>query len=143
MRKSMDEALEEIRSDFELLQDPDAIIEYILDQGRRNDMRLKEEEKNEKTRIKGCASEAWMVEECKDGRVRFRVEGSSSMAKGMIPLLLKIFNDRTPEEILSFDPNKLYSLGFDKILSPTRLQGMEAFLNRIYSFAKKCREEGR
>jgi len=139
--KSMDEVLAEIKEDFELLGDSEAIVEYIIELGKQNEMRLKPEEKNDKTLIKGCSSPAWMVEECKDGRVYFRVEGSSSLAKGMIPLLLKIFNNRTPDEILSFDPKKLYELGFDKILSPTRLQSMEAFLNRIYSFAKKCKEE--
>ncbi|NPA82055.1 MAG: SufE family protein [Epsilonproteobacteria bacterium] len=139
---TMQEQLEAYKEDFELLGDKDAIVEYILDMGRQNDMTLSPEEKNDKTLIKGCSSPAWMVEECKDGKVHFRVEGSSSLAKGMIPLLLKIFNDRTPDEILSFDPNELYSLGFDKILSPTRLQSMEAFLKRIYDFAKKCKENG-
>ncbi len=138
---TMDEQLEAYKEDFSLLGDKDAIVEYILDLGKQNDMRLKPDEKNEKTLIKGCSSPAWMVEECKDGKVHFRVEGSSSLAKGMIPLLLKIFNDRTPDEILSFDASKLNELGFDKILSPTRLQSMEAFLKRIYSFAKECKEK--
>lgn len=138
---TMDEQLEAYKEDFSLLGDKDAIVEYILDLGKQNDMRLKPDEKNEKTLIKGCSSPAWMVEECKDGKVHFRVEGSSSLAKGMIPLLLKIFNDRTPDEILSFDASKLHELGFDKILSPTRLQSMEAFLKRIYSFAKECKEK--
>lgn len=138
---TMDEQLEAYKEDFSLLGDKDAIVEYILDLGKQNDMRLKPDEKNEKTLIKGCSSPAWMVEECKDGKVHFIVEGSSSLAKGMIPLLLKIFNDRTPDEILSFDASKLNELGFDKILSPTRLQSMEAFLKRIYSFAKECKEK--
>ncbi len=138
---TMDEQLEAYKEDFSLLGDKDAIVEYILDLGKQNDMRLKPDEKNEKTLIKGCSSPAWMVEECKDGKVHFRVEGSSSLAKGMIPLLLKIFNDRTPDEILSFDASKLNELGFDKILSPTRLQSMEAFLKRIYAFAKECKEK--
>ncbi|BAF69234.1 SufE family protein [Nitratiruptor sp. SB155-2] len=137
---TMDEALQQIKEDFDLLQDPNAIVEYILELGQTNEMRLPDELKNDQTKIHGCASDAWMVEECKDGKCHFTVEGSSEMAKGMIPLMLKIFNDRTPDEILSFDPQKLYSLGFDKILSPTRLQGMEAFLKRIYGFAQKCKE---
>ncbi len=139
---SMEEAYKRIKEDFELLQEPNAIIEYILELGQTNDMRIPDELKNDKTKIHGCASDAWMIEECKDGKVHFTVEGSSEMAKGMIPLMLQIFNDRTPDEILGFDPQKLYSLGFEKILSPTRLQGMEAFLNRIYSAAKRCKEEG-
>ena len=138
---TMEETLQKIKEDFELLGDPNAIVEYILEMGEQNEMKLPPELKNEKTKIHGCASDAWMVGECKDGKVHFIVEGSSELAKGMIPLMLQIFNDRTPDEILAFDPKKLYELGFDKILSPTRLQGMEAFLKRIYTFAKKCKEE--
>ncbi|MRI57955.1 MAG: Fe-S cluster assembly protein SufE [Epsilonproteobacteria bacterium] len=138
---TMEEKVNKIKEDFELLGDPNAIVEYIIELGEQNEMKIPDELKNDQTKIHGCASDAWMIEECKDGKVHFTVEGTSSMAKGMIPLMLSIFNDRTPDEILSFDPKKLYELGFDKILSPTRLQGMEAFLNRIYSFAKRCKEQ--
>jgi len=136
----MERALERIREDFELLGDPNAIVEYILELGQSNDMRLPDELKNDRTKIHGCASDAWMVHECKDGKVYFTVEGSSEMAKGMIPLLLQIFNGRTPDEILAFDPKKLYELGFERFLSPVRLQGMEAFLKRIYAAAQECKE---
>ena len=138
---TMEEVVAKIKEDFDLLGEPNAIIEYILEMGEQNDMKLPDELKNDQTKIHGCASDAWMIEECKDGKVHFTVEGSSEMAKGMIPLMLQIFNDRTPDEILAFDPQKLYALGFDKILSPTRLQGMEAFLKRIYGFAQKCQEQ--
>ncbi|SMC08765.1 SufE family protein [Nitratiruptor tergarcus] len=138
---TMEETINQIKEDFELLGDPNAIIEYILEMGEQNEMHLPPELKNDETKIHGCASDAWMIEECKDGKLHFTVEGSSELAKGMIPLMLKIFNDRTPDEILSFDPQKLYALGFDKILSPTRLQGMEAFLKRIYTAAQKCKEQ--
>lgn len=138
---TMEEVVAKIKEDFDLLGDPNSIIEYILEMGEQNDMKIPDELKNDKTKIHGCASDAWMIEECKDGKVHFTVEGSSEMAKGMIPLMLQIFNDRTPDEILAFDPQKLYALGFDKILSPTRLQGMEAFLKRIYGFAQKCKEQ--
>jgi cysteine desulfuration protein SufE len=139
-KKSILDEIEEIKKDFEVLGNKDAIVEYIIEIGRENTTKLLPEEKNEKTLIKGCASPAWMVEEYKNGKLFFRVEGTSSLAKGMIPLLLRIFNKRTPHEILSFDVKKIYSLGFDKILSPVRLQGLEAFLNRIYLFAKKYKE---
>ena len=138
---TMEETVARIKEDFDLLGDPNAIIEYILELGQTNDMKLPPELKNDRTKIHGCASDAWMIHECKDGKVHFTVEGSSEMAKGMIPLMLQIFNDRTPDEILAFDPKKLYELGFDKILSPTRLQGMEAFLKRIYAAAQECKEK--
>lgn len=58
------------------------------------------------------------------------------MAKGMMTILLDIFNDRTPEEILSFDPLELQNMGITELLSPVRQKGLEAFLNTIYGHAK-------
>jgi len=142
METTMEEIVQSIKADFELLGEPQAIVEYILDFAKTNDMRLPPELKNGETKIHGCASDAWMVHECRDGKIYFTVEGTSEMAKGMIPLMLQIFNGRTPDEILNFDPKKLYELGFEKILSPTRLQGMEAFLKRIYEAARECKEKG-
>ena len=56
-------------------------------------------------------------------------------------MLLKIFNNRTPDEILSFDPKKLMDMGVMELLSPVRQQGLEAFLNVIYTYAKQCKGE--
>ena len=47
------------------------------------------------------------------------------MAKGMMTILLDIFNNRTPEEILAFDPALLHTMGITELLSPVRQQGMK------------------
>jgi len=57
-------------------------------------------------------------------------------------LLLDIFSNRTPDEILSFDPAKLQDLGIVELLSPVRQQSMEAFLKKVYGYAQKCKEQG-
>jgi len=137
---TIEESFNKIKEDFELLKEPNAIVEYILELGKENEMKLPPDLKNETTYIHGCPSDAWMVVECKDGKVYFTAEGSSALAKGMIPLILQLFNGRTPEEILAFDPKRLYELGFERILTPTRMQGLEAFLNKIYELARLCKE---
>jgi len=137
---TIEEVFNKIKEDFELLGEPNAIVEYILELGKENEMKVPPHLKNENSYIYGCPSDAWIVAECKDGKVYFQAEGSSALAKGMIPLILQLFNGRTPDEILAFDPKRLYELGFEKILTPTRMQGMEAFLNRIYELAKRCKE---
>jgi len=135
----MEETIARYKEDLDLFPAANDKLEYIFDLGKKHTT-LPEEEKNDATFIKGCASAAWLVGECKDGRLMLRGEGSSEMAKGMLTLLLDIFSGRTAEEILSFDPAKLEALGLIELLSPVRQQSLEAFINKVYTYARRCKE---
>jgi cysteine desulfuration protein SufE len=137
---SIEETIARYKEDFDLFPSANDKLEYIFDLGKKHTT-LPEEEKNESTFVHGCASAAWLVGECKDGRLILRGEGTSEMAKGMLTLHLDIFNDRTPDEILNFDPAKLQELGIIELLSPVRQQSLEAFLNMVYGYAKRCKEK--
>ena len=137
----MEETVARYKEDFELFPTDNDKLEYIFDLGKRHTT-LSDEEKNEDTYVQGCASDAWLVGECKDGVLELRGEGTSEMAKGMLTLLLDIFSNRPAEEILNFDPAKLHDMGVVELLSPVRQQSLEAFLNMVYGYAQKCKEQG-
>ncbi len=139
--ETIEEALQRYKEDFELFATPNEKMEYIFDLGKKHTT-LPEEEKNDETFIVGCASPAWLVGECKDGRLILRGEGTSEMAKGMLTLLLDIFGNKTADEILAFDPKRLGELGIVELLSPVRQQSLEAFLKKVYSYAQQCKEQG-
>jgi len=135
----MQEQVELYKEDLALFDDKDSKLEYIL--GYSNEATsLEASEKTDENQVKGCASLAWLITEYKDGKVLLKGESESIIGKGMMVVLLSIFNNRTPDEILSFDPKAIQEMGVTELLSPVRLQGMEAFLNLIYSFAKSCKE---
>ena len=140
MQKNMMETVARYKEDFDLFPTANDKIEYIFDLGKKHTT-LPDEEKNDATFVVGCASAAWLMGECKDGLLILRGEGTSEMAKGMLTLLLDIFGNRTADEILSFDPAKLQDMGVVELLSPVRQQSLEAFLNKVYAYAKKCKEE--
>jgi cysteine desulfuration protein SufE len=135
----MEETIARYKEDFDLFPTPNDKIEYIFDLGKKHTT-LPEEEKNDATFIEGCASPAWLVGECRDGKLILRGEGTSEMAKGMLTLLLDIFSDRTPDEILTFDPAKLHDMGIVELLSPVRQQSLEAFIKKVYAYARRCKE---
>ena len=137
--KTIEEVLEEYKSDFELFEDANSKLEYIFDLGKRHTA-LPEEEKNDATFIAGCASPAWLVGECKDGVLILRGEGTSEMAKGMITLLMDIFGNKKADDILNFNPERLNELGIVELLSPVRQKSLQAFLDKVYSYAKRCKE---
>ena len=138
---SVAQKVEEYKEDLDLFETPNEKFEYIFDLGKKHTT-LPEEEKNDATFIKGCASPAWLVGECKDGKLILRGEGTSEMAKGMLTLLLDIFSNQDVDDILSFDPQELGKLGIVEHLSPVRQQSLEAFLNKVYEYAKRCKEQG-
>jgi len=136
---TMQEQVEVYKNDLALFEDKDAKMEYILDYGKEATS-LEAEYKTDENVIKGCSSLAWLHKEYKDGKIILQTEGDSIIAKGMLVLLLAIFNNRTPKEIFSFDTKLLLEMGVMELLSPVRQQGMEAFLNVIYTYAKECEE---
>jgi len=138
---NMLETIAQYKEDFDLFSTADEKLEYIFDLGKKHTV-LPEEEKNDDTFVHGCASAAWLVGECKDGKLILRGEGTSEMAKGMLTLLLDIFGNRTPDEILTFDPARLNDMGIVELLSPVRQQSLQAFLKMVYGYAQKCKEQG-
>ena len=135
----MEETIERYKEDFDLFPTANDKIEYIFDLGKKHTT-LPDEEKNNDTFVEGCASAAWLMGECKDGLLILRGEGSSEMAKGMLTLLLDIFGNHTPDEILNFNPEKLQEMGVVELLSPVRQQSLEAFLKKVYTYAQRCKE---
>ena len=137
---TMGEQVLAYKEDLNLFDDKDSKMDYILDFGKEA-QKLETNKKTDENIIKGCSSLAWLDKNYQDGKIELNAEGDSIIAKGMLVMLLGIFNNRTPDEILSFDPKKLLDMGVMELLSPVRQQGMEAFLNVIYNYAKSCKEE--
>ena len=133
------EKIAHYREDFDLFETPNEKLEYVFDLGKKHTT-LPEEAKNDATFIGGCASAAWLDAQCENSILHLRGEGTSEMAKGMLTLLLDIFNDRPAQEILDFDPAGLNELGIIDLLSPVRQQSMEAFLEKVYGYASECVE---
>ena len=138
--ETIEDVLNRYKEDFDLFATPNEKMEYIFDLGKKHTT-LPEEAKSDDTFIHGCASPAWLLGECKDGKLILKGEGTSEMAKGMLTLLLDIFSNKEVDDILSFDPQKLGELGIVELLSPVRQQSLEAFIKKVYAYAKACKEK--
>lgn len=136
---TMLEQVNNYKEDLELFANNDEKMEYILDFGH-DAQTLDKQYITDENIIKGCSSLAWLHKEYVDGKIVLEAEGDSIIAKGMLVMLLGIFNIRTPDEILAFDPNRLKEIGLMELLSPVRQQGLEAFLSVIYGYAQACKE---
>jgi cysteine desulfuration protein SufE len=137
---TMSEQVKAYKEDLDLFMGNDEKMEYILDFGHDAPC-IDAEYKTDDNIIKGCSSLAWLHKSFDGEKIHLEAEGDSIIAKGMLVMLLGIFNDRTPDEILAFDPNELKEMGIMELLSPVRQQGLEAFLKVIYGYAWECREK--
>ena len=97
---------------------------------------MTENEKIEKNKIKGCQSQVWFVPEYKDNRLVFRAISDAAIVSGLIALLMRVFSNRTAEEILSVDLKFLDEIGLDTHLSPTRKNGLNSMIQAIRNRAQ-------
>ena len=126
-------ALEE---EFALLEDWRDKVEYLIELGRDLPP-LPEALKVERHKVRGCQSQVWLVAEPEaGGRLHLRADSDAVLVKGLISLLLALYDRRTPQEILANPPDVLERIGLSKLLTPGRSNGLHAMVARIRSMAE-------
>ena len=125
-------ALEELEAEFELLGDWEERYRYVIDLGRTLEP-LSEAERVDANKVRGCASQVWLVtERGADGTLEFRGDSDAHIVRGLIAILLRLYSGRAPAEILAFDANAAFrQLGLSGALSAQRSNGLFAMTERI------------
>lgn len=136
---TLQQQVDAYQEDLQLFATPDEKMEYVLDLAALLPP-FPDEKKTDENLIRGCSSRAWLLKSYENGIIRFQTDGESAIAKGMLALMGTIFSDRTPDEILAFDPAGLKALGFDTLLTPVRQKSLEALIGAIYGYAQRCKE---
>jgi cysteine desulfuration protein SufE len=130
----LERTLADIEDEFALLPDWEERIAFLLDLAKTLEP-LSDAERNDATRVRGCASKVWLVNERRLGepeKLFFRGDSDAHIVRGEIALLLRIFSGRTPQEILSVDPRALFDrLGLKEALTMQRSNGLFAMMDRI------------
>ncbi len=125
------DALEELIADFDLFDDWEDRIAYVIDMGKALP-HLPDEDRVEANKVPGCAAQVWLVHELRDGRLFFRADSDSAISRGNVALLLRLFSGRTSEDILGFDAKAaLDRLGLPQALTRQRANGLNSMVGRI------------
>ena len=91
--------------------------------------------KNDKNIIKGCQSKVWLHAELNEGKIKFLADSEAIITRGIIAILLTIFNNRTPNEIIESDTNFIEKIGLKEHLSPNRANGLYSMIKQIKFYA--------
>ena len=126
---SIAETAADIREDFSWLDDWEARYAHIIDLGKH--------ERTEETRVRGCASQVWLVTGWEDGKMVLRAESDAMIVSGLIALLVQLYSGASRDEILSFDAKAfLDEIGVSGALTAQRSNGLASMLSRIQDDAK-------
>ncbi len=136
---SVEKAQAELIEEFAFFEDWMDRYQYLIDMGRKLPD-LPAEDRVEANRIPGCQSQVWFVAEDAGERIRFRAISDAAIVSGLIALLLRIYSDQKPADILATPPDFVQALGLDGHLSPTRSNGLSAMLDAIRGFASDANE---
>jgi len=125
-------ALEDLEAEFELLGDWEQRYRHVIDLGRGLEP-LSAAERSDANKVRGCASQVWLVTEPQsDGTLRFRGDSDAHIVRGLIAILLRLYGGRGPEEILAFDAKAGFErLGLTGALSSQRSNGLFSMVERI------------
>ena len=96
-----------------------------------------EQFREEKFKVKGCQSQVWLHAESKtNGEIHFDADSDALLVKGLIALLLTVFNDKKPKEILETSVDFIKEIGLEQNLTPSRANGLFAMLKQIKIYAQ-------
>jgi len=126
----------DIREEFSWLEDWEARYAHLIDLGKANPP-LAPDERSEETRVRGCASQVWMVTDSANGALTVRAESDAIIVSGLIALLVRLYSGEPPADILRFDAHTLLDdIGVSGALTAQRSNGLASMLARIRADAQ-------
>ncbi|MBR4882401.1 MAG: SufE family protein [Bacteroidales bacterium] len=131
---SIKEIENQIVEEFSVFTDWMDKDEYIIELGKSVPV-LDEKLKTEENLIKGCQSRVWVGCTHEDGKLYFAADSDAIITKGIISLLIRVYNGQTPKAILESDLSFIEAIGLQENLSPTRANGLLSMIKQIRVYA--------
>ena len=124
----------DIISEFSLFEDWMEKYEYIIELGKSIPL-IDPKFKSDDNLIKGCQSKVWMHAEIKNNNVLFYADSDAIITKGIIAILIRVFSNQNPKNILESDTKFIDEIGLKEHLSPTRANGLVSMIKQIKIYA--------
>lgn len=133
---TLNETQDEIIEEFEGMTDWMDRYAYIIDLGNSLG-EFPEAKKTQENLIEGCQSRVWITaDRGQNGEIIFEADSDALIVKGIVSLLMRVFENRTPDEILDADLYFIDRIGLKEHLSPTRSNGLVSMVKQIRNYAQ-------
>lgn len=131
---TIQEIQSEIIDEFSMFEDWMQRYEYMIDLGKSMPL-INDQYKTEDNLIKGCQSRVWVYAEMKDDNVIFTADSDAIITKGIIAIIIRVFSNQHPKDIIKADTNFIDEIGLKEHLSPTRANGLVSMIKQIKLYA--------
>jgi cysteine desulfuration protein SufE len=134
------EIQEEIIDEFSMFDDWMERYEYIIELGKSLPI-IDAAYKLDENLIKGCQSKVWLYSELENDTIKFTADSDAILTKGIVALLLRVYSEQKPGDILTAETSFIDEIGLKEHLSPTRANGLVSMVKQIkmYAIAQQAR----
>ena len=131
---TIQEIQDEIVDEFAMFEDWEERYQYMIDLGKGLPL-IDEKYKTDDNLIKGCQSKVWVHAEMKDNTVVFSADSDAIITKGIIAILIRVFSNQHPKDIIEADTDFIDKIGLKEHLSPTRANGLVSMIKQLKMYA--------
>lgn len=131
---TLTEVQDQIIDEFSVFDEWLDKYDYLIDLSKELPV-IDEKHRTDQYVIKGCQSRVWVDAHMADGKIYFSADSDAIITKGIIALLIRVLNGRTPQEILDCDLYFIDQIGLRENLSPTRANGLLAMIKQMKLYA--------
>lgn len=131
---NIEEIQQDLIEEFSMFDDWQERYQYMIDLGKSLPL-IEEKHKTEDKLIKGCQSKVWLHSELKNDRVIFTADSDAIITKGIVAILIRVFSNQKPADILKADTAFIDQIGLKEHLSPTRANGLVSMIKQMKLYA--------
>ena len=125
---------EELIDEFSMFEDWEERYQYMIDLGKSLPL-IDEQFKLPENIIKGCQSRVWVHAEMENGKVAFTADSDAIITKGIIAILIRVFSNQSPADIIEANTDFIDDIGLKEHLSPTRANGLVSMIKQLKMYA--------
>lgn len=132
---SIKKSIEDIKEDLNFFDDELDKYQYLIDLGKKLEL-IDESQQKDDYLVQGCTSQVWLIPTVKEDKLYLVGTSDAIIVKGLVYVILQIFNGKSLNEINTFDINILNELGLTEIITPNRQSGVQGMIKKIMEVAK-------
>ncbi|MFT4668513.1 MAG: cysteine desulfuration protein SufE [Flavobacteriaceae bacterium] len=125
---------DELIDEFSMFEDWMQRYEYMIDLGKSLPI-IDENLKTEDLLIKGCQSKVWLNATLENTKIIFTADSDAIITKGIVAILIRVFSNQKPEDILAANTDFIDEIGLKEHLSPTRANGLVSMIKQLKLYA--------
>jgi cysteine desulfuration protein SufE len=132
---TINETQDQIISEFSLLDgDMEMTVFYIMELGQKLP-EMNPTDKTELNEVKGCQSKVWLTANLESNGLHFSADSNTAITKGLVSLLVRIFNGQSPDAILAADLYFMKKIGMERFIGTQRSNGFASMIKQIKMYA--------